>query len=483
MKRFIICLMALAGVDTACADPSGIKWYDGQRLTASLINTLDNSKVNSANGKAQNLQIQGGTQTVTPSASDNSLAIPNTSWVMTAINGIVTSLANDMSRLGFQTSYATTINVCSSGCAYSSVRQAVAQAVTNAHRLFVTGVVNVNIADGTYAEADQIFTNDPYGKYVRIIGNASNPGNVVLKFTNTKGTNLGGFSAYNGGRFGLIDGVTLTTPADGTGPLASVDSSGRNIWNAQSYGSGVQAYGAGSAISLGSHVVIQNFYYGVVADNNGGIDAPGGGVSVTKSGDANYMARGGGVIVCTPCAGSDASDYTAPSTAILGMNFIAERGGSLYIDGSSGSGSLVSGVLALSNGAGWAHNVTLTGGLNSGGNGFAVAEGGVLELTGSSATGYKNGLSAKSAGFISADGASSAANQIGVLADGGRIEGNGVTITNNTNYGIQALHQGSVVMYGTVSKMSGNAANFSQQAAGTQSASNTTYTASSIDVQ
>ncbi|WP_438381449.1 hypothetical protein ABHV46_10690 [Asaia sp. BMEF1] len=483
-------LSVVAAASTAAAINYVPDWKSYQQtgnpadiVSSPTVASAIGTKVDAVNGQAQGLQIQGGTQTVTAPALDRGASIANTLYVDRATANLTASLRADLSQLGFLNTYSNTVSVCGSGCDYTRVSDAVPAAIAMAHRFTTTGVIQVMVSDGTYNETNQVFTNDPYGRFVQVIGDTTNPANVVLNFTNTKGTNLGGFSAYNGGRFGLIDGMTITTPADGTGALASVDSSGRNIWNAQSYGAAIQAYGAGSAINLGSHLIVSNFYYGLVADNNAGIDAPSGGVSIIKSGDANAMARGGGVIVCTPCTATDASDYTTPSTAVLGSNFIAERGGSLYIDGSTASKALVNGILALSNGAGWAHNVSLTGGLNNAGNGFAVWEGGVLELTGSSATKYTNGVSAQNYSYASVDGMTLNANAVGIMSDGGRIEGSGATITNNTSYGIQALHQGSVVMYGTVSKMSGNAANFGQQASGTQSASNTTYTASSIDVQ
>ena len=69
------------------------------------------------------------------------------------------------------------------------------------------------------------------------------------------------------------------------------------------------------------------------------------------------------------------------------------------------------------------------------------------------------------------------------MADGGHISGTGATIANNTTYGIQALHQGSVVLFKTYANMSGNGTNFAAQPAGTEAISGSAYTASSIDVQ
>ena len=118
---------------------------------------------------------------------------------------------------------------------------------------------------------------------------------VVINFTGIKGTNGGGFVADAGGIIGMIDGVTL----NGVGAQsAHTDTS--TSWYDQSYGAGIAASNGG-VIHLGTHVTVNHFYYSVVADDGGVIDARGGGVTGTDAGDVNFMARGNGVIVCVPC--------------------------------------------------------------------------------------------------------------------------------------------------------------------------------------
>lgn len=429
-------------------------------------------KVDVENGNLDSPTLTGGVEKTAPQDQPGAAgtAIPNTFWV-----------DKYYAPKGWFIASNTTWTVCTSGCQYSNPLDAWNAALSA--NFLNSAVLTISIADGNYNLNNQFFTNVTKTQYIHVIGNTSDPSKVILNFTNTKGTNLGGFSAYNGGKIGLIDGVTIQAPTDGTGSLSSTDSSGRHIWNSQSYGGGIQAYGAGSNISVGSHVVIRNFYYSMVADNNGGIDAPQGGVTMSVAGDVNAMARGGGVIVCTPCSATDVSDYTNPKN-VLGSNYDAERGGSLYIDGSSGSKSLVNGIVGLTGGHIWAHNTVFSGSLISGsGSGAWITGNSSAEFTGSKFSGYDDGILAQSGGVAFIDTCNITANTNGVVADGGHISGGGATITNNTLYGIQSLHQGTVLMFGTYANMSGNGTNFSVQPAGTTSVSGTTYVASSIDVQ
>ncbi|MFT9375898.1 right-handed parallel beta-helix repeat-containing protein [Komagataeibacter saccharivorans] len=441
--------------------------------TADSVSAWLGKKVDVNGGSLNSPNLNGGLETYTPTDRPGSagISIPNTIWVD----------ENYQPRNTF-ISAATTWTVCASGCTYSSPLDAW-NAALNAN--FLNGAwLTISIADGTYNLGNQFFTNVTKTQYVRVVGNTATPANVVLNFTNTKGTNTGGFLATEGGRIGLIDGVTIQAPTDGTGSLSSTDSLGRHIWNNQSYGGGIQAYGAGSSITVGAHVVIHGLYYSMVADNNGGIDAPQGGVSMSLAGDVNAMARGGGVIVCTPCTATDASDYTDPDIQ-LGSNYDAERGGSLYIDGSTGSKSLISGIVGLTGGHIWAHNTTFTGSLiAASGQGAWITGNASAEFTGCNISGYNIGVNAVNGGYAAVDTCRIHNNiQSGITADGGRVTGSSAAITDNTTYGIQALHQGSVVMFSTYASMSGNGTNFSVQAAGVESTSGTAYAASSIDVQ
>lgn len=401
--------------------------------------------------------------------------------VKTAIPSIIPVDGTHLSRAN-SVSEDTTWTVCLFGCNYRNILDAWNAALkvnfSNEARL------TIRVADGFYSLDNQIFTNVTKTQYVRIIGNTTTPSKVILNFNNTKGTNFSGFSVYGGGKIGLIDGVTIQAPTDGTGALLSTDHLGRHTWNSQSYGSGVIAYGAGSNINIGNHVIIRNFYYSMTADNNGGIDAPQGGVSMALAGDVNAMARGGGVIVCTPCTATDVSDYTNPEIQ-LGSNYDAERGGSLYIDGSTGSKSLIAAITGLTGGHIWAHNVKISESLIfASGRGAWIAGNAAAEFTGCDVSGYNIGVNVADGGYADLGKCNIHGNgQSGVTADGGRVTGNSVFITCNKTYGIQSIHQGEVIMFHTYAKMKGNGTNFSVQPAGVERMSGSPYTASSIDLQ
>ncbi|KON63615.1 hypothetical protein KOEU_28620 [Komagataeibacter europaeus] len=441
--------------------------------TADSVSTWIGKKMDVQNGTAVSPTLKGGVETSAPSDRPGAAgtAIPNTFWVDRYYSPKTWFITTN-----------TTWTVCRSGCAYKNPLDAW-NAALNANFLNAA-ILTISIGDGIYNLDNQFFTNVTKTEHVHIVGDTAAPDKVVLNFTKTKGNNLGGFAAYNGGKIGLINGMTIQAPTDGTGALASTDRYGRHVWNSQSYGAGIAAYGAGSNIVVGSRVVIHGLYYSMVADNNGGIDAPQGGVAMSLAGDVNAMARGGGVIVCTPCSATDASDYTHPDNT-LGSNYDAERGGSLYIDGSTGSKSLITGVVGLTGGHIWAHHVTLTGSLiPASGQGAWITGNSSAEFTGCNISGYNIGVNATNGGYASVDTCNIHRNiQGGIVADGGRVTGASAIITDNTTYGIQALHQGSVVMFGTYAGMRANGTNFSAQPAGVEHRSGSAYTASSIDVQ
>jgi len=382
----------------------------------------------------------------------------------------------DLQFLGFQTVYSQTINVCPSGCTYNKVSDGWGRALSAAHRLFGHGVVILQIADGTYTETNQIYTTDPTGASINVIGDTADNSKVVIKFTNIKGNNSGGFVADNGGIIGLIDGVTL----NGVG-AQSAHSVASTSWYPQSYGAGIIAQ-HNAVIALGSHVTVNSFYYSVVADDGGMINARGGGVTGSDAGDVNFMARGNGTIVCTPCTANRAVDMTSPSTAILGGGFDAERGGSLYIDYSTCTNSNVACVTALSNGKAWAHNMTISSPLRSQEtSGFLAAENGIIEAQDSTISGMNIAVLAQNGGTAECDRCKiTGSYSDGVIADGGLVLGTATQSQGSqTGYGYRALHQGIMHLYGVVSLTSGNKlGKFAVETAG--SANSATYNASSI---
>ena len=113
------------------------------------------------------------------------------------------------------------------------------------------------------------------------------------------------------------------------------------------------------------------------------------------------MVRGGGIIVCIPCSTTETIDYMPPKTAILGSNFDAERSGFSYIDGSTKLKYL----------RGWpgrrpylAHNLPLTGPIQSNSPGVLITSDATAEHSSSYVSGYNIGVNAFQSGFITVNG-------------------------------------------------------------------------------
>lgn len=378
----------------------------------------------------------------------------------------------------------TTYTVCASGCMFTDPVTA-GYAAINARRIG-SQIITVQIADGVYSEVNQFYTQNPIGGLVQFIGDTANPGAVVLNFTNVAGNNGGGFVANAGGQIGLIDGMTINAVG-----AQSANTGTGTQWIAQSYGSGIAASGGGSYITVGSHVAVNHFYYGIVADNNGSVIAPGGGVTATDSGDVNFMARGGGVIVCNGCHASRAADTTT-GQVILGACFDAERGGSLYVDGSTCSGYRVGGIVGLTGGHIWAHTMTVGASLTGAGNGANIWEASSAELDGSIFSGATNNCVDVASGYASiANVSCTGATSDGIYVDlGGRISGNNVNSHNNGGYGLHASHGGIMELFATYSLLIGNTAGAvasdpagTSQTTGGTTISGATYAASSVFLQ
>ena len=179
---------------------------------------------------------------------------------------------------------------------------------------------------------------------------------------------------------------------------------------------------------------------------------------MTYSGDVNIFARHGGVVHCQGCSASNAADTSVfnGTAQSLGANFMAEAGGHLYVDGSTGAGARVLGFGARTSGSLWAHNVTVTG---SAGNGIQIDEGGSGEVGGSVAHGNAfDGIYVTSRGWANVDGVNVYGNgRDGIVADGGSIGGLSPRAANNGTggitaygYGFRSINGGSLDAYGGV---------------------------------
>ena len=419
------------------------------------------------------------------SLSGPALAVTNASYPSPTLNNVTVVGAgtfggksvSDPTLMGFITANET-MTVCASGCQYTDPLVAFNAAIGTA-RFNPNTLITLQIGDGTYTVTNQFYTECACGHFLNIIGDTANPAAVVLNFTNIAGDNFGGFVATAGGNIGLIDGMTL----NGVGAIAS-ETATDTYWVPQSYGGGISA-SAGAYIGLGPHMFINHFYYSVVADNSAIVNAWQGGVTATDAGDVNFMARGNGTIICNNCHAIRAVDTTPAQVAAggaLGENYDSERGGSMYIDGSTGSSSHNSCVWALTNGKAWAHAVTCSGGLGGNGNGYGAITGGSIEATGATITGYAygayaaaggvldlsavhisnsslDGILSSPGGYINLSGTSVAGTTSGdqVVADSGQISGYNLTVTNTASgkFSLHSLHGGNMTVSNSCATVAG----------------------------
>ena len=336
------------------------------------------------------------------------------------------------------------LTVCPAGCDENDLLNAWRRALARVRHS--DQVVTLQLKPGRFEVVDQLFTDCACGQQVHIVGAVDDPAKVVLTFTHIAGTNFSGFAVVDGGRVGLIDGVTI---------LGQGASTGRASWADQSYGGGVTAKGSGSNIRLGPHVVIDGFYYGVLADEGGRV--VGDGATLRNAGDSNLLARFGGIIECRSCTVQMAAHVIARAGGapeVLGQNALAE-GGQLYIDGAQLSGGMVACVGAQSNGLTWAHGVTGSGC----GIGAKASQNGFIELGRARFTAGTVGVRADTGGGLNLDGVEVDHNASdGVQLDGGHATGTGIRSHDNGGYGVHVTKQGWGELYGTEPLLRGNKA-------------------------
>ena len=344
-----------------------------------------------------------------------------------------------------------TWTVCASGCRFANPLDAF-HAARGIAGFGPFASVTIQVADGTYAIADQFYTAEPGMAAVHVVGNTAHPGNVVFDFTRIAGTNLSGFVAEAGGRIGRtgapgIDGVTL----HGTG--ARLD---RSTWADQSYGSGIIALGSGSNVVVGPHVVVDGFYYGIYAYQGGRVTADG--ATVRNAGDVGAFAAMGGVLLCRGCTVQTASHVHTDAhgaAEALGYGIKAEGAAFAYADGATVSDAQVGCIAATSNGAVWAHGAAASG---CGAAGVRADEGGTVEADHAHLHGNRLGAYAVTGGRVSLTGAELDHNAAdGALADGGSVFGTGVRSHDNGGSGVRVQKQGRGEFYGTLPLLLRNA--------------------------
>lgn len=402
------------------------------------VDRADSLKVDITNGKAENLSISGGSQLITPNAGDDSTTIPNTIYVDRADN-LKVDKENGAAEIGFL-SNGLTLAVCPSGCAYSSVHDAFGAALKMVHMLIVpNATVTVSIADGTYTEAAAITTNDPLGKYIQVMGASGDQTKVTLNFT-TVTNNGDGFSVTEGGNIGLIDGVTVHA----VNAITSQTTTAIH-WDSSSRGHGI--YARGGSITLGAHVTVDGFYYGINADHGGEIFASYD--KVTNAGDVAIFAKFGGVLTCMGCTANTVGD----SDYSLGCGFMSEQGGHLDVPGATAGNTLLGGVCSISGGSVWADSFTGTGGLGAKvGTGIWTLNGGTVQAEHATLSGYLNGVWAQygsSMDILYANITGTAGS--GIEGDAGSIYGGNVTISGSGTYAIVASHGANIQLWNSLS--------------------------------
>ena len=263
---------------------------------------------------------------------------------------------------------AVTKTICPSGCDFQKLVPD-ARDWFDAQVLTGSGRITLQLADGVHEAADEFEVSDPKGGRLTIIGNCDAPSNTVLNFTNTA-DNRGGFVARRGGAIGLVDCLVI----NGVGARGP----GEAEWKRDHLGTGIHAFGSGAWVKVGPRTTVRDFYYSLFADEGASIE--GYGVRMENAGDCNLLARFNAHVRCLKCKAFSAGhrDTYRGASTVLGYNYMAEAGGSIRINESTGEGALVASVAAINNGAAWAHDYV---GRTSR-SGALVFEKGSLELDG-----------------------------------------------------------------------------------------------------
>ena len=108
MRRIIPAVLALSCASALAAPVNTTpnwKSYQQTGNPADIVSSPEvaeaiGAKVNAVNGQAQNLQIQGGTQTVTPAQNDNSTTIANTAYADRASQAAVSGKIDKVNGTG-----------------------------------------------------------------------------------------------------------------------------------------------------------------------------------------------------------------------------------------------------------------------------------------------------------------------------------------------------------------------------------------------
>ncbi len=338
----------------------------------------------------------------------------------------------------------TAMTMCASGCGFSSILDFAIWVNT----VTFTGnyLVTLNISAGTYPATGSYPTYvDMQGanwSHVQILGATAS--STILNFNNLNNANNPAFFARNGAALYFINHVTLNGIGGRTGT---------HVWAANSAGAAFSVQGQAS-VHAGGDVVLNDFYYDVLADV-GGYFLGDAGVTGNRAGDVNFLARHTGVIHCEGCFANDAGD--APNN--LGFNFLAENDGVVWADGSTATAGLEGGFSASAGGAAWYHNVTVSG---SGGPGLFAFLGGIMFVDGAHSTSNAIGMAAVTSGRISGSTLTISGNTgDGVRIDHGWYEGTAITSKTNGGYGFDVFDGSWGRFFSSASASTGNTSGLS----------------------
>jgi len=221
----------------------------------------------------------------------------------------------------------------------------------------ILGTVEIKIADGVYNWTRNQNCNHTYGNNIRVIGNQSNPNNVVIRGPVNPTFDM--FSVSAGHTLGLIDGISIDLPIKAT--LANNFTA---ILATQ-----------GSTLITGQNIIINNWYYGIAARDGSYVYCPN--VRVSNAGDVGIWAFCGSTIV----ANGATSDFASDTANNYGFGFQAEFGSTLVATNAKATGCYKAGFAALSNSTLRVHNCESYANV---GSGFLSWAGGQIEAWGSS---------------------------------------------------------------------------------------------------
>ena len=226
-------------------------------------------------------------------------------------------------------------------------------------RITQGAIVTIQVADGTYNLTSGINLNHPDGISIHLIGNTSNP--ALCKIVGTNPPTFNGISCTNGHSFGLLDGFTIDLTAKAT--LAN------NF-------SGIYANN-GSTLICGTHIFVNNWYYGINSSYNSTIIADY--ATVTYAGDVGIWAFVGSYISANYATSNNCSDFVNG----WGYGFQGEFGSTVLCTGASATGNNIAGIASLSNST--VRALSSTSSTNTG-SGFLTREWGIIECGGATAS-------------------------------------------------------------------------------------------------